>query len=114
MITTSQRLRLYIFLAVASLFFTLWLPYINEEGIYTISAYEMWYHHNYLVNKVYDIFYGRPPLLSWFIISLAKLLGWQHLLVASRLVSAFATIFTASGVYWFVKRLVENTHFALF
>ena len=113
MLIASRQLKLYIFIAVASLFFTLWLPYIHEEGIYTISAYEMWYHQHYLINDAYNVFYGRPPLLNWFIIPLASWLGWQHVLIASRLVSAFSTTAVVLGLYWFVSRLTENTLFAL-
>ncbi len=108
-----QLLKFYIILALISLFSTLWLPYVGEEAVYTISSYEMWFHHNYWVNTLYGVFYGRPPLLNWCIILIAKAIGWSHVLIASRLVSALSTTLVALGVYWFMHRLVKSTYFAL-
>ena len=76
----------YIFFAILGLYATLWLAYAGEEAVYTISSYEMWYSHHYWVNNLYSIFYGRPPGLNWLIIPLADLLGWSHVLIASRFI----------------------------
>ena len=76
---------------------TLTLPYVGEEAIYTIAAMEMKVRGEYFVNTLYGTNHGQPPLLNWLIILLADSFGWQHVLVASRLVAACATT-AGSGV----------------
>ena len=96
--TTKPDARLlWIAYAVAALSFvtTLTLPYVGEEAIYTIAAMEMKVRGEYFVNTLYGTNHGQPPLLNWLIIPLADSFGWQHVLVASRLVAACAT--TATG-----------------
>ena len=53
--------------AVAALSFatTLTLPYVGEEGIYTITAMEMKVRGDYFVNTLYGTNHGQPPLLNW-------------------------------------------------
>ena len=109
----KKGLSFYVVLAAASLFFTLLLPFVGEEAVYTISAYEMWFHHHYLINTLYGYFYGRPPLLNWLIIPLTKTLGWEHVLLASRLISASATTLVVFLTFWFVQRITKNRHFSL-
>jgi hypothetical protein len=64
---------------------TLGLPYIGEEAVYTITSLEMRLNHDYFVTTLYGTNYGRPPLLNWLIIPLAEMLGWDRMLLASRL-----------------------------
>lgn len=110
--TSPQRLEKLLFcysiFAIISLYCTIYLPYIGEEGVYTISAMEMAYSHHYLTSTLFGSFYGRPPLMSWLIIPLTKLLGWQHVLGISRFISASATSLTALITFTFVKRLSKN------
>ena len=75
-------------IAALSFATTLTLPYIGEEGIYTITAMEMKARGEYFINTLYGTNHGQPPLLNWLVIPLADALGWQHVLVASRLVAA--------------------------
>jgi hypothetical protein len=63
-------LKLLFILAIGSFFFSLFFPYIGEEGVYTISSYEMWYHHHYLYPTTYGLAYWRPPLFNWLILAL--------------------------------------------
>lgn len=101
-------------LATISFFLYLFLPYIGEEAVYTISSYEMWYHHHYLFPTTYGLTYWRPPLFNWLIIFFANSIGWQHMLVASRLVTALATICTSFMLMWLANRLFKKPHFSLF
>lgn len=104
--------RYFVILASLSMYITLFLPYDGEEGTYTMSAMEMVKQGNYFHTTLYGLFYGRPPLLNWLIIPLAKLLGWQHILLASRFVTATATILTAAVVFYFVKSITKKREFA--
>jgi hypothetical protein len=46
----------------------------------------------YILNTLYGTNHGQPPLLNWLVIPVAELIGWPHVLVASRFVTACATI----------------------
>ena len=110
----SISLKWLFILATASFFLSLFLPYIGEEAVYTISSYEMWYNHHYLYPTIYGLTYWRPPLFNWLIVFFANLIGWQHMLVASRLVTAFATIATSFVLMWLADRLFKRPYFGLF
>ena len=101
---------MWIAYAVAALSFvtTLALPYIGEEAIYTIAAMEMKVRGEYFVNTLYGTNHGQPPLLNWLIISLADSFGWQHVLVASRLIAACATTATGLVLAWLVTTLTQD------
>ena len=102
--------------AAAALSFatTLTLPYIGEEGIYTITAMEMKFRGQFFVNTLYGTNHGQPPLLNWLVIPLADVLGWEHVLVASRLVAACATIAAGLVLAWLVVSLTDDPRFAAF
>jgi 4-amino-4-deoxy-L-arabinose transferase-like glycosyltransferase len=102
--------------AIAALSFatTLRLPYIGEEGIYTIAAMEMRFRGDYFANTLYGTRHGQPPLLNWLIIPLADFLGWEHVLIASRLVAACATISTGLVLAWLVAALTFDQRLAAF
>ena len=101
-------------LAAASFATTLMLPYVGEEGIYTIAAMEMKMRGGYILNTLYGTNHGQPPLLNWLIIPLADLMGWSHVLAASRVVTAGATIGTGLVLAWLVAGLMQDTRFAAF
>lgn len=101
-------------LAVASFFLSLFFPYMGEEAAYTISSYEMWYHHHYLYSTTYGLFYWRPPFFNWLIIFFASLMGWKHMLIASRLVAALATICTSFMLMCLANRVFKKPYFGLF
>lgn len=100
--------------AAASLLTTLTLPYVGEEAVYTITSLEMWVRGEFFVNTLYGTNYGRPPLLNWLVIPLANLLGWEHVLVASRLVTAGATAATGLALAWLARNLTGNRALAAF
>ncbi len=101
-------------LALLSFFATLPLPHIGEEGVYTISSYEMWYQQHFLYPILYGINYGRPPLYNWLIIPLANLIGWSNMIMAARLITLLATIGTGFILAFLSKRLFKESGFALF
>lgn len=102
----------FVLLAAVSMYITLFLPYSGEEGTYTMSAMEMAHSHNYWMTTLYGLPYFRPPLLNWLIIPLAKLIGWQHVLIASRFVTATATILTSVTVFYFVRTITKDKSFS--
>ena len=75
---------------------------------------EMKARGEYFINTLYGTNHGQPPLLNWLIIPLADGLGWQHVLVASRLVAACATIATGLVLAWLVAALTQDERFAAF
>jgi 4-amino-4-deoxy-L-arabinose transferase-like glycosyltransferase len=100
--------------AAISLFTTLTLPYIGEEAVYTITSLEMRLNHDFFVTTLYGENYGRPPLLNWLVIPVAEVLGWQHMLIASRLVAALATMGTGLILAWLTLHLTRNRGLAAF
>jgi 4-amino-4-deoxy-L-arabinose transferase-like glycosyltransferase len=100
--------------AAASLYTTLGLPYIGEEAVYTITSLEMRLNHDFFVTTLYGTNYGRPPLYNWLIIPLAEVLGWDRMLLASRLIAATATIITGCVLAWLTLNLTRNRALALF
>ena len=103
-----RRLWLLYALAAASFVTTLGLPYIGEEGVYTITSLEMSLNRDYLVSTLYGGAYGRPPLYNWLIIPVAHVFGWDHVLVAARLVTAVATVLTGLVLSWMTTRLTGD------
>lgn len=98
----------------ASLFLTLFLPYLGEEGQFTLSALEMSYHHYYWQPLSYGTYYWRPPLYHWLIIGAMKLTGAQSVLVAARLATACVSILLGLTLWFFSERLFHNKLFAVF
>lgn len=110
---TNNRV-LFTLLAAALLSFltTLNLPYTGEEGVYTISSLEMWYHQHYLSPLLYGTQYLRPPMVNWLMIPIFKGLGEQHMLLAARLLTLLATTGMTLTLWYFSKTLSGNTRFA--
>ncbi len=63
---------------------------------------------------MYGMYYWRPPLYNLMIIPVAQLIGWDHMLVAARIVALTATISSALLLAWFVRRLFGDKTFAAF
>jgi len=112
---SSTRAWWWLFAAAAiSLYTTLGLPYIGEEAVYTITSLEMRLNHDYFVTTLLGITYGRPPLLNWLVVPLADVLGWDRMLLVSRLVAASATVITALVLAWLTKNITGNKGLAVF
>lgn len=105
---TTRNLWLLFWAAALSFVTTLTLPYVGEEGVYTNSAIEMWASGDFFNTTLYGTPYPRPPLLNWLIIAVANVLGWSHMLLASRLVTAAATVATGLLLGWFVARMTRE------
>lgn len=107
------RYGLLFLLAAGSFFTTLFLPYMGEEGVYTLTSLEMFQDESWMVPTLYGHNYGRPPLYNWLIIPIASFLGWSQVLVAARLVTALSTILTSILLLFFVRHIFKNTTLAL-
>src|SRR5271157_1144551 len=93
--TSARTYWLLCGLAGLSFLLTLPLEYIGQESVYPLVSYEMWFYGKYLTPSMYGMYYLRPPLYHWMIIPIAQLIGWNHMLVAARLVAMTATLSTA-------------------
>lgn len=111
---SPKTIWLLFILAAVSFLFTLHLSHIGEEGVYTISSFEMWYHKHYLYPLLYGTNYGRPPMFNWLIILLAKVVGWSNMLLASRLLTVGATIGSGLALAWLGKNIFRANLFAAF
>ncbi len=93
---------------------TLFFYLVGEEGSYVTSSFEMMHLHKWFQLLIYGLDFGRPPLMNWLIIPVANLIGWQHAVIAIRLVSATATLGTIIWLYWLSLKLFSDKSFALF
>lgn len=84
---------------------TLFYFYVGEEGIFTIYSIEMWQRQQFSSVVGYGQVGGRPPLYNWLMISVANLIGWEHVLIAARMVTLAATLGTASVTAWLAHQL---------
>jgi len=109
-----QRTILLLILAALSFIPTLFFYMVGEEGIYTISTLEMWHSRDWMIQTLYGINLQRPPLMNWLAIPIANLLGWSHVLIATRLLSVIATLGMAGWLYWLCRKLFGDRDFALF
>lgn len=109
-----QRIPLLILLAALSFIPTLAFHTVGEEGIYTISSLEMWISGNWLSQPLYNQELARPPLMNWLVLPVAQLIGWSHVLIATRTVTILATLGMAGWLYWLTRRLFDDRSFALF
>ncbi|OGS93139.1 MAG: hypothetical protein A3K04_08440 [Gallionellales bacterium RBG_16_56_9] len=109
-----QRSTILLLLAAISFLPILGFYMVGEEGIYTISSMEMWHDNNWLVQTLYGQDLRRPPLMNWLVMPLAELIGWPHVLIATRLVSIAATLGVVGWLYWLSRKLFADKSYALF
>jgi hypothetical protein len=87
---------------------TLFYFYVGEEGIFTINTMEMWQRHEFMGTVMYGGFGmdgGRPPLFNWLMMPIANLIGWENVLVASRMVTIASTVTTSLIIAWLAQQL---------
>lgn len=115
-VSNKSARTLWWFYAVAalSLLTTLRLSYVGEEAVYTITSLEMWVNREFFLTTLYGTGYPRPPFLNWLVVPLANLMGWEHVLQASRLVTAAATTATGLVLAWLTAHLTRNHVLAAF
>lgn len=114
MIARLMTTRNLLILAALSFIPTLFFYTVGEEGIYTISSMEMGVTHNWVAQTLYGQPLARPPLMNWFAVATANLIGWHNILIASRLVSITATLGLTAWLFWLSQRLFRDREFALF
>lgn len=105
----ATRLRRWYAWAALCFVPTLFFYHVGEEGVFTLNALEMWQRGEYWRTVMYGALdgggNGRPPLFNWLIISLAQMLGWPQVLLASRIVTVAATLATSLTVAWLAQQL---------
>lgn len=99
-------------IGMISLYLTLWVPISDEEGNYTINAMEMAQSGHFWNNTIAGSFYPRPPLMKFLVMCVARVIGFKHVLIASRLVSATATVGIAWLTFFFTRALSKNREWA--
>src|SRR5260370_33699302 len=77
----------------------LFLPYIGEEAVYTISTLEIWHAHDLSNPLIYGAVYGRPPFLNLIMLPLAEPLGASHVLIARRIVTAVSSLLAVAALF---------------
>ena len=107
---TKTNFLLLIFIGFIALLFSVQVT--GEESVYTIGAYEMWYHEQWLSPTLYGDAYRRPPLINWLIIAISSVVGWEYSIAAVRLVSAASTLLSAWLIYWFLRRVSQEVELA--
>ena len=102
--------RYWVLSACAVLALLCWLPhpYYGEEPVYAIITIETWWHGSWLNPVQLGSQYGRPPLLNWVVMPFVWVLGWDHLLLALRLIALASTLATAALVAWFAQYLSRD------
>jgi 4-amino-4-deoxy-L-arabinose transferase-like glycosyltransferase len=88
------------------------IPYVGEEAITVIVTQEMWARQDFLVTNLYGTSYGRPGLFSWLMLPVVALTGWDHILVAARLVTIAATLSTGLILACLVRRIFRDDRLA--
>src|SRR5262249_19781606 len=99
--------RYWLLSAAAVVALLCWLPhpYYGEEPVYAITTMESWWHGSWRNPVEPGRQYGGPPVLNWFVMGLTWLLGWDHILLAMRLVALASTLGMAALVGWFARYL---------
>ena len=94
--------------AILSFIPPLFYYYVGEEAVFTLNSIEMWQQHEFHSVVMYGSVGGRPPLFNWLMIPLSNLIGWEHVLTASRAVTVAATISTGGILAWLANQLWQN------
>ncbi len=81
------------------------MQYVGEESYYTLSAYEIYVTGDWWHQSIFGNYWPKTPLYNWLIIAMAQTIGWDHLEIAARMVSVFATLASAAIVFMMSKRL---------
>jgi len=71
------------------------MQYVGEEGLMAIKSYEMFFRNDWLHPSIFGGIWPHSPLWHWPVIGICKLIGWQHVDIAIRLVSVIATWLSA-------------------
>ncbi len=83
---------------LAALFMLLPLPvmqYVGEEGLMALKSYEMFVRDDWLHPSILGMIWPHSPLWHWPVIAISRLIGWEHVDIAMRLVSVCASWLSA-------------------
>jgi len=86
---------------IAALFMLLPLPvmqYVGEEGLMALKSYEMFLRGDWLHSSLFGMTLPLAVLWHWPVIIISKIIGWEHVDIAVRLVSVIASWLTAMSV----------------
>ncbi|MDQ6987133.1 MAG: glycosyltransferase family 39 protein [Mariprofundaceae bacterium] len=85
-------LKLLCFAAAAALLLPLpIMEYVGEESYYTLSVIEMWISGDYWHHLIFGVVWPKTPMFHWFILAICHVIGIEHVDIAARLVSVFAS-----------------------
>ncbi len=103
---TTQPFKLLTFLAAIVLLLPLpIMQYVGEESYYALGAYEIFVDGHWWHQSIFGLSWPKTPLYNWLIIAVAQVIGWQHLEIATRIVSVTATLGSAAVVFFMARRL---------
>ncbi|MDO9010997.1 MAG: hypothetical protein Q7U78_04190 [Gallionella sp.] len=108
--------QLWILIAIAALSFlpALGFYYVGEEAITPITALEMSQRGVWLQQYMYGDAMSRSLLFNWLTITFANLLGWEHVLLTTRILTLTATLSTSLVLAWLTRHLFKNGTLAAF
>jgi len=104
---------LKILTCTAALFMLLPLPvmqYVGEEGLMALKSYEMFVRDDWLRSSIFGMVWPHSVLWHWPVIIISKVIGWEHVDIAVRLVSVTASWFTALSVGLMASWLFKQRH----
>ncbi|GAV20307.1 hypothetical protein MMIC_P1272 [Mariprofundus micogutta] len=103
---TTQSLKTLTFLAAIVLFLPLpIMQYVAEESYYALGSYEIFVDKHWWHQSVFGLAWPKTALYNWLIIGVAQLIGWQHLEIATRIVSVSASLGSAAVVFFMARRM---------
>lgn len=104
----------YWVIAGLSLYVGLFFPLRGEEGLYIASSFEALKQHHFLTIIFEGTHYGRPPLFNWLILGVGYIIGYKHMLVATRFISITMTLLSSLLLYWLTHTISRDQLLALF
>ncbi len=108
MISGSSCRNLALLAAVLMLLPLPMMQYVGEEGLMAIKSYEMFVRNDWLHPSIFGGVWPHSPLWHWPVMSISMLIGWEHVDIAIRLVSVFATWLSAAMAAWFAVWLYRD------
>lgn len=84
------------------------LPFIDDEAIRALVAFEMKQSGNYIVPTLHATnYYSKPPLFNWILLVFFEVVGrWDEMV--ARLPTIFSVLGFAATIYYFVKKNINQ------
>ncbi|OIO68105.1 MAG: hypothetical protein COW19_01845 [Zetaproteobacteria bacterium CG12_big_fil_rev_8_21_14_0_65_55_1124] len=86
------------------------MQFVGEEGLMALKSYEMHVRGDFLHPSILGFVWPHSPLWHWPVMGICKLIGWEHVDIAIRLVSVMATWITAAMVGWSASWILDERH----